>query len=62
MDALSGEKDNRRTAIEQERAAHQVTREQLVKAEVRGDAAVAVAGVDAVDQLGHHVVQVACHR
>ncbi|MEU5030157.1 hypothetical protein [Streptomyces milbemycinicus] len=40
MSALSAEKDNWRTAFEQERAAHQATREQLAKAEERGDVAV----------------------
>jgi uncharacterized membrane protein len=39
MTALTAEKDNWRTAFEQERAAHQVTREQLAKAEERGDVA-----------------------
>ncbi|MGW3499374.1 hypothetical protein ACWDMY_01330 [Streptomyces globisporus] len=39
MAALTAEKDNWRTAFEQERAAHQVTREQLAKAEERGDVA-----------------------
>ncbi|MDX3077852.1 hypothetical protein [Streptomyces sp. MI02-7b] len=40
IDALTREKDNWRTAFEQERAAHQVTREQLAKAEERGDVAI----------------------
>ncbi|WP_432131244.1 hypothetical protein [Streptomyces tendae] len=39
MNALTAEKDNWRTAFEAERAAHQVTREQLAKAEERGDVA-----------------------
>ncbi|MET8511958.1 hypothetical protein [Streptomyces sp. NPDC005077] len=39
MAALTTEKDNWRTAFEQERAAHQELREQLAKAEERGDVA-----------------------
>ncbi|MFD8685380.1 hypothetical protein [Streptomyces sp. NPDC059651] len=39
MAGLMAEKDNWRSAFEQERAAHQVTREQLAKAEERGDVA-----------------------
>ncbi|MFE4919022.1 hypothetical protein [Streptomyces sp. NPDC056661] len=39
MAALTTEKDNWRTAFEQERAAHQATREQLAKAEEHGDVA-----------------------
>lgn len=39
MTALTNEKDNWRTAFERERDAHQLTREQLAKAEERGDVA-----------------------
>lgn len=39
MTNLMGEKDNWRTAFERERDAHQLTREQLAKAEERGDVA-----------------------
>ncbi|MCX4608729.1 hypothetical protein [Streptomyces mirabilis] len=40
MSALMTEKDNWREAFEKERDAHQAPREQLVKAEERGDVAV----------------------
>ncbi|MEU7366635.1 hypothetical protein AB0B92_13730 [Streptomyces hygroscopicus] len=40
MSALMAEKDNWRLAFEKEREAHQATREQLAKAEERGDVAV----------------------
>ncbi|MFD9618510.1 hypothetical protein ACFWB2_14740 [Streptomyces virginiae] len=39
LDAITKEKENWRDAFEKERAAHQVTREQLAKAEERGDVA-----------------------
>ncbi|MFJ9353772.1 hypothetical protein [Streptomyces mirabilis] len=39
MSALMTEKDNWRQAFEKEREAHQATREQLAKAEERGDVA-----------------------
>ncbi|MFD8072144.1 hypothetical protein ACFV3E_05775 [Streptomyces sp. NPDC059718] len=55
MNALTTEKDNWRTAFEQERAAHQVTREQLAKAEERGDVAVEQgrAMTRLLQELGH---------
>ncbi|MFE2433348.1 hypothetical protein [Streptomyces sp. NPDC059409] len=55
MSALTAEKDNWRTAFEAERAAHQVTREQLAKAEERGDVATeqGKAMTRLLQELGH---------
>jgi hypothetical protein len=55
MNALTAEKDNWRTAFEQERAAHQVTREQLIAAQASVDTAneQGRAMVQLLEKLGH---------
>ncbi|CAM5330635.1 hypothetical protein [Streptomyces aurantiogriseus] len=55
MTALTTEKDNWRTAFEAERAAHQVTREQLIAAQASVDTAneQGRAMVQLLERLGH---------
>ncbi|MEU6449585.1 hypothetical protein [Streptomyces sp. NPDC046979] len=55
MNALTAEKDNWRTAFEAERAAHQVTREQLIAAQASVDTAneQGRAMVQLLEKLGH---------
>jgi hypothetical protein len=55
MNALTAEKDNWRTAFEQERTAHQVTREQLIAAQASVDTAneQGRAMVQLLEKLGH---------
>ncbi|MEU6181153.1 hypothetical protein [Streptomyces coeruleorubidus] len=55
MSALTAEKDNWRTAFEQERTAHQVTREQLIAAQASVDTAneQGRAMVQLLEKLGH---------
>jgi uncharacterized membrane protein len=55
MNALTAEKDNWRTAFEQERAAHQVTREQLAAAQASADVAneQGQAMVRLLEEFGH---------
>ncbi len=55
MTALTTEKDNWRLAFEQERAAHQVTREQLIAAQASVDTAneQGRATVQLLERLGH---------
>ncbi|MDC2953399.1 hypothetical protein PO587_02895 [Streptomyces gilvifuscus] len=56
MTALTGDRDKWREAFEKEREAHQLTREQLAKAEERGDVAVeqGKAMTRLLEGLGHH--------
>lgn len=55
MTALTAEKDNWRQAFEKEREAHQMTREQLAKAEARGDVAIEQGKTltHLLEELGH---------
>lgn len=56
MTNLMSEKDNWRTAFERERDAHQLTRENLAKAEERGDVAIEQGKTltKVMEELGYH--------
>ncbi|MDX3712720.1 hypothetical protein PV733_28035 [Streptomyces europaeiscabiei] len=56
MNNLMAEKDSWRQAFEKERDAHQLTREQLAKAEERGDVAIEQGKTltRLLEELGHH--------